>query len=314
MPENEFKIPLIKIIEEFDLENIYEPSDIEEIMISRSDITRPGLQIAGFFDYFDASRIQIMGKIEFTYLENFPADERAAKIEKLFAQHIPALIISRGLQIFPEMVALAEKHNVPLLRCENGTSAFMSALIEYLNIQLAPRLTRHGVLVEVYGEGILIMGESGVGKSETAIELVKRGHRLVADDAVEIKHVSDNTLVGSSPEIIRHFVELRGIGIIDVKEIFGIGSVKDEENIDMIIHLEPWEDGKQYDRLGMVDEYTNIMGINVPSLTIPVKLGRNLAVIVEVAAMNNRQKRMGYNAAVELNKRLMEHMESQLSL
>ena len=179
MPENEFKIPLIKIIEEFDLEKIYEPADIEEIMISRSDITRPGLQIAGFFDYFDASRIQIMGKVEFTYLENFPADERAAKIEKLFAQHIPALIISRGMQIFPEMVALAEKHNVPLLRCENGTSAFMSALIEYLNTQLAPRLTRHGVLVEVYGEGILIMGESGVGKSETAIELVKRDRKSV---------------------------------------------------------------------------------------------------------------------------------------
>ncbi len=314
MPNDEYKIPLIKIIEEFDLEKIYEPANIEEIFISRSDITRPGLQIAGFFDYFDSNRIQIMGKVEFTYLENFAVDERSQKIEKLFAQHIPALIIARGMQIFPEMMELAEKHGVPLLRTESGTSAFMSALIEYLNRQLAPRLTRHGVLVEVYGEGILIMGESGVGKSETAIELVKRGHRLVADDAVEVKRVSDNTLIGSAPEIIRHFVELRGIGIIDVKEIFGIGSVKGEENIDMIIHLEPWEDGKQYDRLGMVDEFTNIMGINVPSLTIPVKLGRNLAVIVEVAAMNNRQKRMGYNAAVELNKRLMEHMESQLSL
>ena len=314
MPNDEYKISLTKIIEEFDLEKIYEPANIEEIFISRSDITRPGLQIAGFFDYFDATRIQIMGKVEFTYLEKFPVEERSQKIEKLFAQHIPALILSRGMQIFPEMVELAEKHSVPLLRCDSTTSAFMSALIEYLNRQLAPRLTRHGVLVEVYGEGILIMGESGVGKSETAIELVKRGHRLVADDAVEVKRVSDNTLIGSAPEIIRHFVELRGIGIIDVKEIFGIGSVKGEESIDMIIHLEPWEDGKQYDRLGMVDEFTNIMGINVPSLTIPVKLGRNLAVIVEVAAMNNRQKRMGYNAAVELNKRLMEHMESQLSI
>ncbi|MBQ8301707.1 MAG: HPr(Ser) kinase/phosphatase, partial [Clostridia bacterium] len=218
------------------------------------------------------------------------------------------------LQIFPEMLELAEKYNVPLLRSETGTSAFMSALIAFLNVQLAPRRTRHGVLVEVYGEGILILGESGVGKSDTAIELVKRGHRLVADDAVEIKRVSDKTLVGSSPEIIRHFVELRGIGIIDVKEIFGIGAVKDTESIDMIIHLEPWEDGKQYDRLGMVDEFTNIMGINVPSLTIPVKLGSNLAVIVEVAAMNNRQKRMGYTAAVELNNRLMNQMESQLNM
>ncbi|MCD8181558.1 MAG: HPr(Ser) kinase/phosphatase [Firmicutes bacterium] len=311
---DEYKIPLTKIIEEFELEKLYETKDIESVMVSSADVNRPGLQMVGFFDYFDSSRIQIMGKVEFTYLDQFRSEERAEKIERLMSQRIPALIITRGLQIFPEMTELAEKYNVPLLRSESGTSAFMSALIAYLNVQLAPRRTRHGVLVEVYGEGILILGESGVGKSETAIELVKRGHRLVADDAVEIKRVSDKTLVGSSPEIIRHFVELRGIGIIDVKEIFGIGAVKDTENIDMIIHLEPWEEGKQYDRLGMVDEYTNIMGINVPSLTIPVKLGRNLAVIVEVASMNNRQKRMGYNAAVELNNRLMSHMESQLNL
>lgn len=314
MTTDEYKLSLTKIIEEFELEKIYEAKGIDSVMIARTDVNRPGLQMVGFFDYFDNSRIQIMGKVEFTYLEQFSADERAIKIEKLFSQGIPALIITRGLQIFPEMLEMAEKYNIPLLRSESGTSAFMSALIAYLNVALAPRRTRHGVLVEVYGEGILIMGESGVGKSETAIELVKRGHRLVADDAVEIKRVSDNTLVGSSPEIIRHFVELRGIGIIDVKEIFGIGAVKDTENIDMIIHLEPWEDGKQYDRLGMVDEFTNIMGINVPSLTIPVKLGRNLAVIVEVASMNNRQKRMGYNAAVELNNRLMNQMESQLNI
>ncbi|MCH5210238.1 MAG: HPr(Ser) kinase/phosphatase [Oscillospiraceae bacterium] len=314
MTNDEYKIPLTKIIEEFDLERIYETPDIDSVMVQRSDINRPGLQMVGFFDHFDSNRIQIMGRVEFKFLEQFTSDDRAARIEKLFSQHIPALIITRGLQIFPEMIELAEKHNIPLLRSESVTSVFMSAIIEYLNVELAPRRTRHGVLVEVYGEGILILGESGVGKSETAIELVKRGHRLVADDAVEIKRVSDNTLVGSSPEIIRHFVELRGIGIIDVKEIFGIGAVKDAESIDMIIHLEPWEDGKQYDRLGMVDEFTNIMGINVPSLTIPVKLGRNLAVIVEVASMNNRQKRMGYNAAVELNNRLMNQMEEQLNI
>lgn len=314
MMTDEYKIPLTKIIEEFELEKIYETNDLENVMVNNTDINRPALQMAGFFDYFDNSRIQVMGKVEFTYLEQFPADKRKEKIEKLMSRGIPALIITRGLQIFPEMIELAETYNVPMLRSEAGTSAFMSALIAYLNVQLAPRRTRHGVLVEVYGEGILIMGESGIGKSETAIELVKRGHRLVADDAVEIKRVSEKSLVGSSPEIIRHFVELRGIGIIDVKEIFGIGAVKDEENIDMIIHLEPWEEGKQYDRLGMVDEYTNIMGVNIPSLTIPVKLGRNLAVIVEVASMNNRQKRMGYNAAVELNNRLMNEMESQLSL
>lgn len=314
MGTDEYKIPLTKIIEEFDLEKIYEPSDLESVKVRSTDVNRPGLQMVGFFDYFDNNRIQVMGKVEFNYLEQFASDKRTEKIEQLISQKIPALIITRGLQIFPEMIELAEKYNVPLLRSETSTSSFISALIAYLNVQLAPRRTRHGVLVEVYGEGILILGESGVGKSETAIELVKRGHRLVADDAVEIKRVSDKTLVGSSPEIIRHFVELRGIGIIDVKEIFGIGAVKDTENINMIIHLEPWEEGKMYDRLGMVDEYTNIMGINVPSLTIPVKLGRNLAVIVEVAAMNNRQKRMGYNAAVELNNRLMNQMENQLNL
>ena len=215
------------------------------------------------------------------------------------------------MQVGPEMFELAEKYDKTLLRTEDSTSNLMSALISYLNVQIAPRITRHGVLVEVYGEGILIMGESGVGKSEAAIELLKRGHRLVADDAVEIKRVSNRTLVGASPEIIRHFVELRGIGVIDVKEIFGMGAVKDTESINLIIHLEPWVEGKQYDRLGMVDEYTNVMGINIPSMTVPVKIGRNIAVIIEVAAMNNRQKRMGYNAATELNNRLMKRMQEE---
>ena len=312
MHDSEFTIPITNIIDEFELEKIYESSNMDSVMISSSDINRPGLQMVGFFDYFDPQRIQIMGKVEFTYLENFTAEEREKRMENYFRHEFPVLVITRGLQIFPEILELAEKYDRTVLRTELATSEFMSALIRYLNVQIAPRKTRHGVLVEVYGEGILILGESGVGKSETAIELVKRGHRLVADDAVEIKRVSDKTLVGTSPDIIRHFVELRGIGIIDVKEIFGIGAVKDTESIDMIIHLEPRVEGRNYDRLGMMDEYTNVMGINVPSLTIPVKLGRNLAVIVEVAAMNNRQKRMGYNAAVELNNRLMRHMEEQL--
>ena len=314
MTEKEFTIPLTTVIEEFDLEVIYEPEDIDSIKVSRADINRPGLQLAGFFDLFDSHRLQMMGKAEFSYLEQYSAEEREGRLERFFSQKFPALIIARGIQVMTEMMELAEKYGVPILRTEEGTSTFISALIRYLHIQIAPRRTRHGVLVEVFGEGILIMGESGVGKSECAIELVKRGHRLVADDAVEIKRVSDKTLVGSSPEIIRHFVEVRGIGIIDVKEIFGMGAVKDAQNVDMIIHLETWEQGKQYDRLGMVDEYTNIMGINVPSLTIPVKLGRNIAVIVEVAAMNNRQKKMGYNAAVELNNRLMAQMEGSLDL
>ena len=296
------------------MEVICESADIDDVYVTTWDVSRPGLQLVGYSEYFDNRRIQIMGKAEFMYLEQFTPEERTERLEGVFKLGFPALIITRGLQIFPEMSDFSEKYNVPLLRCEYGTSQFMSMIIRYLSEQLAPCKTRHGVLCEIYGEGILIMGESGVGKSEAAIELVKRGHRLVADDAVEIKKISDSALIGSSPEIIRHFVEVRGIGIIDVKEIFGMGAVKDEQQIDMVIHLEPWEKGKQYDRLGMVDEYTNIMGINVPSITIPVKLGRNIAVIVEVAAMNNRQKKMGYNAAVELNERIMRQMENNLSM
>ena len=312
MNENKFSIPLTKVLEEFQFEKLYSSTKLPEIQISTSDLNRPALQIVGFYDYFDPMRIQIMGRVELTYLEQFPGEQRYQLLEKLFSKRIPLLVITRGMQVGPEMLQLAEKYDVTVVRTEESTSSMMSALISYLNVQIAPRITRHGVLVEVYGEGILILGESGVGKSETAIELLKRGHRLVADDAVEIKRVSNRTLVGSSPTIIRHFVELRGIGIIDVKEIFGIGAVKDTESIDLVIHLEPWVEGKQYDRLGMVDEYTNIMGINISSLTIPVKLGRNLAVIIEVAAMNNRQKRMGYNAAVELNNRLMREMQGNM--
>lgn len=314
MGESDLTVSVEKFIEEFELEKIYVTKDIADTTIATADVNRPGLQLDGFYDYFDPHRVQVMGKVEFTFLEQFQSNDRAARLEQFFKQDFPCLVITRSLQIFPEMVDLAEKYNKNLLRIDRGTSEFMSAAITYLNREVAPRRTRHGVLVEVYGEGILIMGESGVGKSEAAIELVKRGHRLVADDAVEIRCISDNRLVGSSPEIIRHFVEVRGIGIIDVKEIFGIGAVMDSGDIDMIIHLEPWQDGRNYDRLGMIDEYTNIMGINVPSLTIPVKLGRNLAVIIEVAAMNNRQKKMGYNAAVELNNRLMRRMEEQLNM
>ncbi len=311
MHEEKFTIPLSKVADEFQFEKLHTSADYEDVLISCADVNRPGLQIAGFFDYFDNNRLQILGKVELTYLSQFPYEKRYSLLEPLFEKRVPAVIITRGMQAGPEILELAEEHNVTVLRTEQSTSSLMSALISYLNVQIAPRITRHGVLVEVYGEGILIMGESGVGKSEAAIELLKRGHRLVADDAVEIKRVSDRTLVGSSPAIIRHFVELRGIGIIDIKEIFGIGAVKDTESIDLIIHLEPWVEGKQYDRLGMVDEYTNVMGINIPSLTVPVKLGRNLAVIIEVAAMNNRQKRMGYNAAVELNNRLMREMQGE---
>jgi HPr kinase/phosphorylase len=314
MEDKKFKIPLSKVVDEFQFEKLYESKNYDDVMVERSDVNRPALQIIGFFDYFDNKRIQVLGKVELTYLEQFGYEKRYNLLEQLFSSGIPAIIITRGMQVGPEVFELAEKYDLTVLRTEDSTSNVMSALISYLNVQIAPRITRHGVLVEVYGEGILIMGDSGVGKSEAAIELLKRGHRLVADDAVEIKRVSSKTLVGSAPDIIRHFVELRGIGVIDVKEIFGIGAVKDTESIDLIIHLEQWQEGRQYDRLGMVEEYTNVMGINIPSMTVPVKIGRNIAVIIEVAAMNNRQKRMGYNAAVELNNRLMQRMQEQLEM
>lgn len=305
----EFKVKLSKIIAEFKLEEIHMAD--RDVFIETTDVNRPGLQIAGFFDYFEPKRIQVMGMVENTYLSTLDSEERYKRIEEFFSKKIPVAVVTRGMEIFPEMLELAEKYQINILRTSLSTSAFMSALIAFLNVELAPRITRHGVLVEVYGEGILILGESGIGKSEAAVELMKRGHRLVADDAVEIRRVSSKTLVGSSPEIIRHFIEMRGIGIIDVKKIFGMGAVKDTEKIDLVIQLETWQKDKQYDRLGLVDNYTEILGINVPSLTIPIRPGRNLAVIFEIAAMNNRQRRMGYNAAEELNNRLIEQMSAE---
>lgn len=304
MPE--FTVKLSKIIKEFKLEEVYVPN--ENTLIETTDVNRPGLQIAGFFDYFDPRRIQILGMVETTYLSGMSSEERYKSIDNFFSKKIPVAIVTRGMEIFPEMLEVAKKYEINILRTSLGTSSFMSAIIAFLNVELAPRITRHGVLVEVYGEGVLILGESGIGKSEAAVELMKRGHRLVADDAVEIRRVSSKALVGSSPEIIRHFIEMRGIGIVDVKKIFGMGAVKDTEKIDLVIQLEAWQKGKQYDRLGLVDNYTEILGINVPSLTIPIRPGRNLAVIFEIAAMNNRQRRMGYNAAEELNNRLMENI------
>ncbi len=312
MKKPSFFVTLEQIIDEFDLENVLNDESVKEIKVITTDVNRPGLQIAGFFDYFDTNRIQIIGKVETTYLRNMTSERRYESVDKLFSRKIPVVIVTRGSEIFPEMYDVAKKYAVPILKTKQGTSRFMSRLIAYLYTELAPRVTQHGVLVEVYGEGVLILGESGVGKSETAIELVKRGHRLVADDAVEIKRVSDKILLGSAPEIIRHFIEIRGIGIIDVKKIFGMGAVKDSEKIDLVIQLELWKQNKQYDRLGLVDQHTDILGIKVPSLTVPVKPGRNLAVITEIASMNNRQKKMGYNAAEALNQKLMEEIEKNV--
>lgn len=311
MSESKFTVSLSKIISELNLETIYLHKPAEEILIDENDVNRPGLQLSGFYTYFNPERIQIVGKMEFAYLSTLDEATRYEKLENLLSKKLPALIITRELPCFPEMIELAQKYEVPLLRSKESTSPFMASLIAFLNLHLAPRITRHGVLIEIYGEGVLILGESGVGKSETAIELVKRGHRLVADDAVEIKKVSNISLVGSSPDNIRHFLELRGIGIINARRLFGMGAIKMSEKIDMIVELELWNPEKLYDRMGVDTEYTSILGVNVPSLTIPVKPGRNLAVILEVAAMNNRQKKMGYNAAHELLEKLGMDMESK---
>ncbi|MBO5163656.1 MAG: HPr(Ser) kinase/phosphatase [Ruminococcus sp.] len=299
-----FTVSLQKVIDEFKLEVIYIQKDAEDILIDETEVNRPGLQLMGFYEYFNAERIQIIGKVEFAYLSTLDEATRRERLQLLFAQRLPALIITRELPYFSEMLELAKEYEIPLLRSKESTSNFMSGLIAFLNLNLAPRVTRHGVLIEIYGEGVFITGESGVGKSETAIELVKRGHRLVADDAVEIRKVSNISLVGSSPDNIRHFLELRGIGIINARRLFGIGAVKMTEKIDLVVELEQWNPEKIYDRMGVDTEYVTLLGVKIPSLTIPVKPGRNLAVILEVAAMNNRQKKMGYNAAAELLNRL----------
>ena len=304
-----FSITAKQLCDDLRLRCVYEADGLQNLLITSRDVNRCGQQLMGYLDYFDSERIQLLGLVEYTYLQNLPSEERYERIDSVFQLGFPVFIVTRGLEIFPELIKSAQKNKIPLLVTEDATSSFLAALIAYLNKQLAPRITRHGVLVEIYGEGMLILGESGVGKSETAIELVKRGHRLVADDAVEIKRVSAISLVGTSPKVIRHFIELRGIGIVDVRRIFGMGAVKDSEKIDIIVNLEAWDTTKQYDRLGLVDEKTEILGIEVNSITVPVKPGRNLAVILEVAAMNNRLKRMGYNAAETLNKRLMGNFD-----
>ena len=299
-----YSVSLQSLVDKFQLEKLYFPEG-KEIKVCLSDVSRPGLALTGHFDYFEPERIHLIGNSEHAYLQSLSVEQRTDCLTLLFSHHPVAMILSTSLEADAIMLETAAKYEVPILRTSRRTSEFQAALISDLNVQLAPRITRHGVLVEVYGEGILILGDSGIGKSETAIELVKRGHRLIADDAVEIKKVSSKTLVGSSPEMIRHYVELRGIGIIDVRRLFGMGAVKDTEKIDMVIKLEPWENGKMYDRLGLDQETIEIMGIEIPSTLIPVKPGRNLAIILEIAAMNNRQKKMGYNTAVEFNKKLM---------
>ena len=303
-----YSIPLSKLAEEFNLKPVNLPSNYESILVQSPEVMRPGLSLTGFYEIFDAERLHLIGNAEHLYLSRLSADERRKKIRDFVYAQPTAVIITSGLEVFPEFIEFGKEKDLPIFTTEEKTSPIMASLISSLNTYLAPRITRHGVLVEVYGEGILLLGDSGVGKSETAIELVKRGHRLIADDAVEIKKVSAKTLVGTAPEIIRHYVELRGIGIVDIRRLFGMGAVKETEKIDLVINMEPWIQGKMYDRLGLDDQTVDILGINVPSITIPVRPGRNLAIIIEIAAMNNRQKKMGYNTAKEFNKKLMGQM------
>ena len=294
-----YTIPLSKIVEDFRLEVIVKPENFDEIQIASPEVNRPGLALAGFYEIFEPERIQLIGKAETQYLNSIEPSTKRVMLQKLVDAKPVAIIYTTDLPIDAAAVERAEKVGVPILRTKLKTSEIMASLISALNNHLAPRITRHGCLVEIYGEGLLLLGDSGVGKSETTIELIKRGHRLIADDAVEIKRVSDKTLVGSAPELIKHYVELRGIGIVDVRRLFGMGAVKETDKINLVIQLENWVEGKMYDRLGMDEETIDILGIEIPSITIPVRPGRNLAIILEVAAMNNRQRKMGYNAALE---------------
>ena len=308
---NTYTVLLSELVSEFNLDFFYKSTDFDKIRVTVDDISRPGLHLAGFFDHYEPMRVYVCGTVETAYLQKLSPEERIIIFDHFLSYKCPALIFARGFQPMPECLEMAKKYDVTVLGTKDTTSYIVSSLITYLKSALAPRVTRHGVLVEIYGEGILINGDSGIGKSETAIELVKRGHRLIADDAVEIKKVSPHELVGSAPPVLKHYIELRDIGVINVAKLFGMGAVKESSNIDLIINMVPWRDGEAYDRLGMETQYTEILDVKVPSITVPITPGRNLAVIFEVAAMNNRQKRMGYNAAVEFTEQMSKYFTSR---
>ncbi len=301
-------VKLERIIEKMQLENLTPELDFSKIRVTQPDINRPALQMAGYFEHFEATRLQIIGFVEYTYMEGLPEARKKEIYQRLLSCEIPAIVFCRELKPDELFMRTAIENNVPILMTKKSTSGFMSEIIRWLNVMLAPCISVHGVLVDVYGEGVLITGESGIGKSEAALELIKRGHRLVTDDAVEIRKVSDDTLVGSAPDITKHFIELRGIGIVDVKTLFGVSSVKDTQTIDLVIRLEDWDKEKEYDRLGLEEEYTEYLGNKIVCHNIPIRPGRNLAIICESAAINHRQKKMGYNAAQELYRRVQESL------
>lgn len=299
-----YSVRLADAVKKLKLVELTPEIDYSEVEIAQSDVNRPALQLTGFYDHFDSERVQVIGNVEEAYISKMDEEKRRKIFDKLFSFKFPCLILARTISPCDVMYECARKHGVPLFQTTLSTSYFMSELIRYLKVELAPSISIHGVLVDVYGEGVLIKGESGIGKSEAALELIKRGHRLVADDVVEIKKVSDDTLLGTSPDIIRHFIEVRGIGIVDCKTLFGVESVKERQTIDLCINLTEWNRNQEYDRLGLTEEYTEILGNQIVSHTIPIRPGRNLAIIVESAAINHRQKNMGYNAAIELNNRV----------
>lgn len=307
-----YSVALKELVKKFDLQIEYAATDYDSIRLTVPDLSRPGLQLAGYFDHFEPMRLQVMGNVEISYLSKLSPTERIITLDRLFSYKFPALIISRDTRPDPECLAMARKHNVTLLRSRDVTSTIISGVISYLTSAMAPRITRHGVLMDILGEGILLTGESGIGKSEAAMELIKRGHRLVADDAVEISRISGNTLVGTAPELIRNYIELRGIGIVNVARLFGMGAVRSDKKIDLVVNIVPWNAHEVYDRLGLEDQYMDILGVKVPMYTIPITPGRNLAVIMEVAAVNNRQRKMGYNSAVEFTEQINRHFEQNL--
>ena len=307
-----YSVPLKQLVEEFHLEVAFAATDYESVRLTVEDVARPGMQLAGYFDHFAPMRLQVIGNVEVSYVSKLSAAERAVTFDRLFSYKFPALLIARNIEPDEQCLEMAKKHNVTLLRSSETTSKIISAIITYLGAALAPRITRHGVLMEVYGEGVLIIGESGMGKSETAVELLKRGHRLIADDAVEIRRISGNVLMGTAPALVRNYVELRGIGIINVAKLFGMGAVKAENEINLVVNIVPWKNDEMYDRLGLEDHYMEILGVDVPVNTIPVTPGRNLAVILEVAAMNNRQRKMGYNPAKEFTEQINRHYDENM--
>ncbi len=307
-----YSVALHTMVEKLNFQVAYEATDYRSVRLTVEDVARPGLQLTGYFDHFEPMRLQVMGNVEMSYLAKMSHQDRAVIFDRLFSYKFPALMITRGIEPDELCLAMAKKHNITILSSSDPTSTVVSTIISYLKGALAPRITRHGVLVEVYGEGILLMGDSGIGKSEAAVELLKRGHRLIADDAVEIRKIDNNLLMGSAPELIRNYIELRGIGIINVAKLFGMGAVRTENEINLVVNIVPWNTQQVYDRLGLEEHYTEILGVKIPMNTIPITPGRNLAMILEVAAMNNRQKKLGYNSAQEFTEQINRHFDENV--